>query len=360
MSGNTFGNIFKLTTFGESHGKAIGGILDGVPGNIQLDLDAIQKGLDRRKPGQSAITTQRKECDTVEFLSGISPEGVTLGTPIGFVIPNADQKSKDYNNLKDIFRPSHADFTYQEKFGIRDHRGGGRSSARETACRVVGGEIAKQILEYLNVKVWAYVHQIHELSCEHDYKAYDSNKVDETIVRCPDLELADKMITRIKDARKSGDSLGGIISCIIEGCPVGIGEPVFDRLNAALAQAMFSINAVKGFELGSGFESANMLGSEHNDTFVNKENRIGTSSNYSGGIQGGISNGEDIYFKVAFKPVATILQKQETLNSAKEKIEYQVEGRHDPCVLPRAVPIVEAMAAMVTLDFYMLQKARVL
>lgn len=360
MSGNTFGNIFKLTTFGESHGMAIGGILDGVPGNIQLDLIAIQKGLDRRKPGQSAITTQRKESDTVEFLSGISPEGVTLGTPIGFVIPNADQKSKDYNNLKDIFRPSHADFTYQEKFGIRDHRGGGRSSARETACRVVGGEIAKQILKYLNVKVWAYVHQIHELSCQHDYKSYDSNKVDETIVRCPDLELAYKMIARIKDARKSGDSLGGIISCIIEGCPVGIGEPVFDRLNAALAQAMFSINAVKGFELGSGFDSAYMLGSEHNDTFVNKENRIGTSSNYSGGIQGGISNGEDIYFKVAFKPVATILQKQETLNSAKEKIEYQVEGRHDPCVLPRAVPIVEAMAAMVTLDFYMLQKARVL
>ncbi|GGG46219.1 chorismate synthase [Bizionia arctica] len=348
MAGNTFGKLFKLTTFGESHGVAIGGIIDGCPSGLKLNLEAIQYELNRRKPGQSEIVTQRKEPDTVEFLSGIF-EGVTTGTPIGFTIKNTNQKSNDYSHIKDVYRPSHADYTYEKKYGVRDYRGGGRSSARETASRVVAGAIAKQMLE--NIEIHAYTSSVGEIFLEKPYQDLDFSQVESNIVRCPDSETADKMIARIKEIKKQGDTIGGTITCVIKNVPVGLGEPVFDKLHADLGKAMLSINAVKGFEYGSGFCGAKMKGSEHNDLF----NADGsTKTNLSGGIQGGISNGMDIYFRVAFKPVATIIQKQDALDSSGNIVEMQGKGRHDPCVVPRAIPIVEAMAALVIADFWLL------
>lgn len=350
MAGNSFGKLFKLTTFGESHGAAIGGVIDGCPPGLELDFDAIQNELDRRKPGQSEIVTQRKEPDTVEFLSGIF-EGKTTGTPIGFNIRNTNQKSKDYAHIKDVYRPSHADYTYDKKYGIRDYRGGGRSSARETACRVVAGAIAKQLLA--SVSINAYTSSVGDIFLEKPYQALDFSKTESNIVRCPDPEVAEKMIQRIKTIRKEGDTIGGTITCVLQNVPVGLGEPVFDKLHADLGKAMLSINAVKGFEYGSGFCGAKMKGSEHNDLF----NPDGTTkTNLSGGIQGGISNGMDIYFRVAFKPVATVIQKQDALDSAGNIVEMQGKGRHDPCVVPRAIPIVEAMAALVLADYYLLNK----
>lgn len=350
MAGNTFGNLFKVTTFGESHGIAIGGIIDGCPSGVHLDLTAIQKELDRRKPGQSAIVTQRKEPDTVEFYSGIF-EGVTTGTPIGFVIKNANQKSKDYSHIKDSYRPSHADYTYDQKYGIRDYRGGGRSSARETASRVVAGAIAKQVLS--DIKINAYVSGVGPLKLQRKHTELDLSLTEENIVRCPDPEMAVEMEQYIKQIRKEGDTVGGIVSCAISGVPVGLGEPVFDKLHAELGKAMLSINAVKGFEYGSGFEGAALKGSEHNDLF----NTDGTTkTNLSGGIQGGISNGMDIYFNVAFKPVATIMQDQETIDKDGNLVNMQGKGRHDPCVVPRAVPIVEAMTALVLVDYWLMNR----
>ncbi len=351
MAGNTFGKIFQLTTFGESHGAAIGGIIDGCPAGLDLDLEAIQYQLDRRKPGQSKITTQRKESDLVQFLSGIF-EGKTLGTPIGFVIPNEDQKSKDYSHIKDVYRPSHADYTYAEKYGHRDYRGGGRSSARETASRVVGGAIARQLLNGISIQ--AYVSSVGDFDMEIPYHDLDLSKTDDNIVRCPDPATAEKMIEKIDAIRKAGDTLGGIVSCVIKGVPAGWGEPVFDKLHADLGKAMLSINAVKGFEYGSGFAGTRMKGSEHNDSF-NSDG--GTKTNHSGGIQGGISNGEDIYFRVAFKPIATIMQDQTSINERGEEVTVKGKGRHDPCVVPRAVPIVEAMAALVLVDGLLLARA---
>tara|TARA_R110002072_G_scaffold2815_1_gene22186 strand:- start:45 stop:1103 length:1059 start_codon:yes stop_codon:yes gene_type:complete len=342
-----FGKIFRLTTFGESHGKAIGGIIDGVPANFAIDLEEVQAELDKRKPGQSFITTQRKESDTVEFLSGIF-EGKTTGAPIGFLIPNENQKSKDYDHLKDVYRPSHADFTYSKKYGNRDYRGGGRSSARETACRVVGGAIAKQILASKGIDITAYVNQVGSVKLE---DTIDYNEIENNIVRCPNVDVAKKMIGLIEKIKKSGDTIGGSIVCEINHVPPGLGEPVFDKLHAELGRAMLSINAVKGFEYGSGFNCMTMRGSEHNDIF----NADGsTQSNHSGGIQGGISNGMPITMKIAFKPVATIMQNQHTVNSQDEIVELQGKGRHDPCVVPRAVVIVESMAAMVVLDMMMM------
>lgn len=355
MAGNSFGKLFRLTTFGESHGGAIGGIIDGCPANCIIDLTEIQHELDRRKPGQSAITTQRKETDEVHFLSGIL-DNLTLGTPIGFTIQNQDQKSKDYTKIADLYRPSHADYTYEKKYGIRDVNGGGRSSARETACRVVAGAIAKQILAKIGITIQSYVSQVGSIKLETPYNSLDLNLIDSNIVRCPDQESAAKMEELIREIRKEGDTVGGQITCVIKGTPIGLGEPVFDRLNAELAKAMFSINAVKGFELGSGFEAISMKGSVHNDSFVNKNGKISTETNNSGGIQGGISNGEDIYFNVAFKPVATIIKAQKSVNKVGEEVEIKGEGRHDPCVVPRAVPIVDAMAALVLLDSYLLSK----
>jgi len=358
MSGNSFGKNFTLTTFGESHGEALGGIIDGCPAGLQIDLDFIQSELDRRRPGQSHIVTQRKEGDKVEFLSGIF-EGKTMGTPIGFIIRNENQKSKDYDHNKDVYRPSHADYTYDAKYGMRDYRGGGRSSARETVSRVVAGAIAKLILKQSGIIVNAYTSQVGDIKLLKSYKDIDLSKTDANIVRCPDQLLADTMIQKIEQVRKAGDTIGGVISCVITGTPVGLGEPVFDKLHADLGKAMLSINAVKGFEYGSGFEGVKMNGSEHNDAFLPlsfgegqglRHENIGTKTNHSGGIQGGISNGEDIYFRVAFKPVATIMQKQDTVNSKGEAVEMTGKGRHDPCVLPRAVPIVEAMAALVLVD----------
>lgn len=350
MAGNTFGSVFKVTTFGESHGVAIGGVIDGCPAGVTLNLDAIQDELDRRKPGQSAIVTQRKEPDTVEFFSGIF-EGVTTGTPIGFVIKNANQKSKDYSHIKDAYRPSHADYTYDQKYGLRDYRGGGRSSARETASRVVAGAIAKQVLS--SIEINAYVSAVGTLKLEKPYTALDLAKTEENIVRCPDPEIATQMEQYIKEIRKDGDTVGGVVSCVIKNVPVGLGEPVFDKLHAELGKAMLSINAVKGFEYGSGFEGAALRGSEHNDLF-NEDGS--TKTNLSGGIQGGISNGMDIYFNVAFKPVATIMQDQDTLDKEGNIVKLQGKGRHDPCVVPRAVPIVEAMAALVLADFWLLNR----
>ena len=354
MAGNTFGTLFKLTTFGESHGVALGGIIDGCPAGLEIDLEFVKSELQRRKPGQSHITTQRKEEDEVKFLSGIF-EGKTTGHPIGFTIENTNQKPTDYEHIKDTFRPSHADYTYQEKYGIRDYRGGGRSSARETACRIVGGAIAKLYLKHLNVSIQAYVSQVGNIKLEKTYQELDLSKTEESIIRCPDAATAYKMVSYIEDIRKEGDTIGGIVSCVINGTPIGLGEPVFDKLHADLGKAMLSINAVKGFEYGEGFNSINFKGSELNDGFVSSsevENnkKITTSTNHSGGIQGGISNGQDIYFKVAFKPVATIMQDQQSVN--KDGIETVVKGkgRHDPCVLPRAVPIVESMAALVIAD----------
>jgi chorismate synthase len=350
MAGNSFGTLFRLTTFGESHGKAIGGILEGCPPNIQIDLDAIQNEMDRRKPGQSAIVTQRKEADRVEFLSGLF-EGKTTGTPIGFVIYNSNQKSKDYDHIKDSYRPSHADYVYDQKYGIRDHRGGGRSSARETACRVVAGAIAKQFLKDLTIN--AFVSQVGSLTLSKSYQELDLNLVDSNPVRCPDPDTAAAMEALIRDVRKSGDTIGGVITGVIKNVPVGLGEPVFDKLHAQLGKAMLSINAVKGFEYGSGFDGVTMKGSEHNDAF----NADGsTKTNHSGGVQGGISNGMDIYFRVAFKPVATLIQDYETIDKEGNAVQAKGKGRHDPCVVPRAVPIVEAMAALVMADFVLLNQ----
>ena len=350
MAGNTFGNLFKLTTFGESHGVAIGGVLDGCPSGIELDLVAIQNELDRRKPGQSAIVTQRKEPDTVEFYSGIF-EGKTTGTPIGFAIHNTNQKSNDYSHIKDSYRPSHADFVYDQKYGFRDYRGGGRSSARETASRVVAGAIAKQFLS--SIRINAFVSQVGILTLNKDYKELDLSLTESNPVRCPDPVTAKKMEGYIKEVRKEGDTIGGIITCVIQNVPIGLGEPVFDKLHAELGRAMLSINAVKGFEYGSGFEGIKMKGSEHNDQY----NSDGTTkTNFSGGIQGGISNGMDIYFNVAFKPVATVIQPYETIDKEGNKVTTKGKGRHDPCVVPRAIPIVEAMAALVLADFTLLNR----
>ncbi|THD67882.1 chorismate synthase [Robertkochia marina] len=344
MAGNSFGNLFKVSTFGESHGEALGGVIDGCPAGIEIDLEAVQQELNRRKPGQSSIVTQRKEPDQVRLVSGIF-EGKTTGTPIGFIIENTNQRSKDYSHIKDQYRPSHADKVYDEKYGFRDYRGGGRSSARETASRVVAGAIAKQFLAGIEIK--AYVSSVGTLHLNKPYNELDLQNTENNPVRCPDAAMAETMEDYIKKIRKEGDTVGGVVSCVIKGVPSGLGEPVFDKLHAELGKAMLSINAVKGFEYGSGFAGAEMKGSEHNDLF----NADGTTrSNFSGGIQGGISNGEDIYFRVAFKPVATIMQKQSTINKDGEQVEMQGKGRHDPCVVPRAVPIVEAMAALVLAD----------
>ena len=348
MAGNTFGKKFKVTTFGESHGEAIGGIIDGCPAGIELDFEAIRKEMQRRKPGQSSIVTQRKEEDEIKFLSGIF-EGKTTGTPIGFIIENTNQKSQDYSEIKNTYRPSHADFVYEKKYGIRDYRGGGRSSARETASRVVAGAIAKQIIP--EVKITAFVSSVGEIFIDKPYQDLDFSKIENNAVRCPDVVTAKKMEAYIKEIKKQGDTIGGTITCVIQNVPIGLGEPVFDKLHADLGKAMLSINAVKGFEYGSGFCGAKMKGSEHNDLF----NEDGTTkTNLSGGIQGGISNGMDIYFRIAFKPVATLIQKQEVLTNKGEIIEQQGKGRHDPCVVPRAVPIVEAMTALVLTDFFIM------
>ena len=350
MSGNTFGKIFKLTTFGESHGKAIGGIIDGCPAGVSVDFDKIQYEMDRRKPGQSKIVTQRKEPDTVEFLSGIF-EGITTGTPIGFMIHNNNQKSKDYEHIKNSYRPSHADFVYDKKYGFRDYRGGGRSSARETAARVVAGSIAKQFMS--GVQFNAFVSGVGELKLKNPHLVNNFSSVESNPVRCPDPKMAKDMEELIRQIRKEGDTVGGMITCVIKNVPIGLGEPVFDKLHAELGKAMLSINAVKGFEYGSGFEGASWRGSKHNDLF----NTDGTTkTNYSGGIQGGISNGMDVYFNVAFKPVATIMQDQETIDRSGNETIMQGKGRHDPCVVPRAVPIVEAMASLVLADNFLIAR----
>lgn len=345
--GNTIGNKFRLTTFGESHGEAIGGIIDGCPAGLVLDLEKIQNELDRRKPGQSAIVTQRKEQDRVQFLSGIF-EGKTTGMPIGFIITNNNQKSEDYSHIKDVYRPSHADYVYEKKYGVRDYRGGGRSSARETANWVVAGAVAKQIVGEINIK--AFVSSVGEIFIDKPYQDLDFNLIESNAVRCPDQATAEKMENYIKQIRKEGDSVGGTITCVIKNVPAGLGEPVFNKLHAELGKAMLSINAVKGFEYGSGFCGAKMKGSEHND-LLNPDGT--TKSNLSGGIQGGISNGMDIYFRVAFKPTATIMKPQQSINERGEEIEIHGKGRHDPCVVPRAVPIVEAMAYMVIVNFFL-------
>ena len=351
MAGNTFGRLFRLTTFGESHGEAIGGVIDGCPPNVALDFEAIQRELDRRKPGQSAIVTQRKESDRVRFLSGLF-EGRTTGTPIGFVIENEAQRSGDYDHIKEVYRPSHADYTYAQKYGIRDYRGGGRSSARETAARVVAGAIGKQLLK--GVSITAYTSAVGEIALATPYEQLDLSLVEANSVRCPDVEIAAQMEAYIKEVRKAGDTVGGVVSCVVQGVPIGLGEPVFDKLHAELGRAMLSINAVKGFEYGSGFAGARMRGSAHNDRF----NADGTTrTNYSGGVLGGISNGMDIYFNVAFKPVATLMQEQEALSTDGRLVAMQGKGRHAPCVVPRAVPIVEAMTALVLVDFYLRNKA---
>lgn len=361
MSGNTFGTLFRLSTFGESHGAAIGGIIDGCPAGLEIDEAFIRSELQRRKPGQSHITTQRQEEDEVRFLSGIF-EGRSTGHPIGFIIENTDQKPKDYDHLKDTFRPSHADYTYQEKYGIRDYRGGGRSSARETACRIAGGAIAKLLLQKHGISIQAYVSCVAHIILQQPYTELDLSLTESSIVRCPDPNTADQMISLIEQVRKEGDTLGGIVSCVIKGTPPGLGEPVFDKLHADLGKAMLSINAVKGFEYGEGFNSVNFKGSEMNDAFVTLSRAegqkvISTNTNHSGGIQGGISNGEDIYFKVAFKPVATIMRDQQSVDAEGNDTTVKGKGRHDPCVLPRAVPIVESMAALVLADHLLRNRA---
>lgn len=356
MYNNTFGNIFRLTSFGESHGKAIGGVIDGFPAGISINEDFIQHELDRRRPGQSALTTARKEADKVEFLSGIY-EGVSTGCPIGFVIWNTNQHSNDYDNMKDVFRPSHADYTYTQKYGVRDHRGGGRSSARETIARVVGGALAKLALKQLGVTVTAFTSQVGIYKLDKDYTHYDLSVAEENPVRCPDPEMAKQMGDYIYNIKGEGDTVGGVISCVVKGCPIGLGQPVFGKLHAALGNAMLSINAAKGFEYGQGFGSMNLKGSQQNDLFYNDNGHIALRTNRSGGIQGGISNGEDIYFRVAFKPVATVLMEQPTVDVNGRETVLQARGRHDACVLPRAVPIVEAMTAMTLLDYYLLDRA---
>ncbi|HQV78620.1 MAG TPA: chorismate synthase [Chitinophagales bacterium] len=350
MAGNTFGELFRITTFGESHGVALGVIIDGCPAGLKVDTSFIQSELDRRKPGQSSIVTQRKEADEFEILSGIY-EGVTQGTPIGIIIRNEDQKSKDYDHIKDNYRPSHADFTYDVKYGTRDHRGGGRSSARETAVRVAAAAIAKMLLQHYGITVQAYVSKVGSIALEKNYDKLDLSKTEDNIVRCPDAETAVKMIELIKQVKKEGDTIGGFVSCVISGVPAGLGEPVFDKLHADLGKAMLSINAAKGFEYGSGFEGTTLRGSQHNDEFyISTKNEIKTKTNHSGGIQGGISNGMDIYFNVAFKPIATIMHEQPSIDKFGNTTSVTGRGRHDPCVLPRAVPIVEAMAALVIAD----------
>ena len=352
---NRIGNIFSLTSFGESHGAAIGGVIDGMPAGMKIDLDEVQKELNRRRPGQSSIVTARDEKDKVKILSGVF-EGVTTGTSIGFVIENTNQHSNDYSNIKEAFRPSHADYTYTSKYGIRDYRGGGRSSARETAARVVAGAFARQALNQLGVEIYAYTSQVGNICLDKDYRKYDKSNIESNIVRCPDSEKAQEMIDLITEVKQEGDTIGGVITCVVKGVPVGLGEPVFGKLQAQLGAAMLSINAVKGFEYGMGFDFATARGSEVNDAFVCEAGKVSTKTNNSGGIQGGISNGEDIYFRVAFKPVATLLRDVETINENGENLTLHAKGRHDPCVLPRAVPIVEAMAAIVILDNYLMNK----
>jgi len=352
---NTFGKIYKISTYGESHGKAIGVIIDGCPSGIEVNEKDIQKELDRRKPGQSKITTQRKEDDNIEILSGIF-NGKTTGSPISLIIKNKDQKSSDYNHISTSFRPSHADFTYHKKYKNRDHRGGGRSSARETANWVAAGAISKKILHDLKITIHAYVSKVGKLELNKTYNELDFDNTENNIVRCPDNKFAEKFISIIDDARKNRDTVGGVITCVIKGCPIGIGEPIFRKLHAELGMAMLSINAVKGFEYGSGFKGVEMFGSEHNDEFQIKSGKISTKSNNSGGIQGGISNGEDIYFNVAFKPVSTIMKDQDSIDSNNKNTIIKGKGRHDPCVVPRAVPIVESMASNVLVDLYLQSK----
>lgn len=349
MAGNTLGKIFQLTTFGESHGVGVGGILDGCPPGLELDIEKIQDELDRRRPGQSDYTTPRDEKDKIEFLSGVF-EGKTTGTPIAFLVRNTSHQSKDYSHLKDKYRPSHADYVYDKKYGVRDYRGGGRSSARETLARVAAGAIAKQVLRLVGIEIHAFVSSLGNLHLDKNYKALDLTSAEKSPVRCPDAHLSGKMQALIQETARAGDTLGGIISCVMTSVPVGLGEPVFDKLHADLAKAMMGINAAKGFEYGSGFEGAAMKGSEHNDKFVSKNGNIKTATNHSGGVQGGISNGEDIYFRVAFKPIATVMREQETVNREGQKTTVEGKGRHDVTVLPRAVPIVEAMAALVLAD----------
>lgn len=355
MMHNTFGNIFRLTTFGESHGEAVGGVIDGMPAGIDVDESFLQQQLDRRRPGQSALTTARKEADRLEILSGVF-DGKTTGQPIGFIVRNQNQHSSDYSNIMDVFRPSHADYTYWKKYGIRDHRGGGRSSARETISRVVGGAFAQLVLHKLGISVTAWTSQVGNIVLTRNYKELDFAEIERNPVRCADPNVAKQMEELILQVKSDGDTVGGCVSGVIKGCPVGLGEPAFGKLHAALGSAMLSINAVKGFEYGEGFAGASQRGSEQNDIFEAEHGKIYTRTNHSGGIQGGISNGEDIYFRVAFKPVATILRPQSTVNKAGEKTVLQVQGRHDPCVLPRAVPVVEAMAAMTVLDYYLLNQ----
>lgn len=353
---NTIGKIFRVTTFGESHGMAIGGVIDGMPAGIEINLDKVQYELNRRRPGQSSIVTPRDEKDQVKILSGIF-EGKTTGCPIGFIVENTNQHSSDYENIRNTFRPSHADFTYTSKYGIRDYRGGGRSSARETISRVVAGAIARQALEQIGIQIYAYTSQVGNIALDNDYKKYDCSLIETNDVRCPDAEVAKKMHNLISEVKNDGDTIGGVITGVIKNCPIGLGEPTFGKLHAKLGEAMLSINAAKGFEYGMGFASVGNRGSELIDNFINNDGKISTTSNHSGGIQGGISNGEDIYFRVAFKPVATILKEIETIDKDGKPTILKAKGRHDPCVLPRAVPIVEAMAAMVILDAYLLNKA---
>jgi len=356
MSGNVFGRIFRISTYGESHGVAVGVVIDGCPAGIKVDLDAIQHDLSRRRPGQSNIVTQRKEEDKVEIVSGVM-DGLSTGTPISLIVRNKDQKSRDYDHIKDKFRPSHADYTYQEKYGIRDYRGGGRSSARETVARVAAGAIAKEFLSQSGISVHAYVSQVGDLKLTKDIKTLGYSQIEQNIIRCPDPELAEQMIDLIKEVRKDGDTIGGKITCIVEGVPVGLGEPVFDKLHADLGKAMLSINAVKGFEYGSGFDAITMRGSNHNDIFNKDGDQVTTATNFSGGVQGGISNGMPISCNIAFKPVATLMKDQASINKEGEEVTVTGKGRHDPCVVPRAVPIVEAMAALVIADHLLRKRA---
>lgn len=356
---NTFGHLFTLTSFGESHGPAIGGIVDGMPAGINIDENFVQRELNRRRPGQSKITTSRNEPDRVEFLSGIF-EGKSTGAPIAFEVRNTNQHSQDYENMRCLFRPSHADYTYYEKYGLRDHRGGGRSSARITIARCVGGALAKLALRPMGISVQAYTSQVGDIALQRDYRLYDLSKTEENVVRCPDAETALRMERLISQVKADGDTIGGVITCVIKGCPAGLGEPEFDKLHAQLGAAMLGINAAKAFEYGEGFAGVTARGSEQNDIFVPVEGqpgRITTHTNHSGGIQGGISNGQDIYFRVAFKPVATLLREQDTVNHAGEPVTLKARGRHDPCVLPRAVPVVEAMAAMTLADCYLMDRS---
>ena len=349
---NTFGQIFRLTTFGESHGEAIGGVVDGMPAGIEIDIDFIQKELSRRRPGQSSITTSRKEPDEVELLSGVF-EGRSTGCPIGFIVRNQNQHSSDYDNMRQLFRPSHADYTYYIKYGTRDHRGGGRSSARITISRCVAGALAKLVLRQLGISVQAYTSQVGDIALERDYHLYDLSQTESNAVRCPDAEKAQQMIELIEQVKAEGDTIGGVITCVVKGCPLGLGEPEAHKLHADLGAAMLSINAVKGFEYGEGFAGVSQRGSEQNDIFLPG---FATKTNHSGGIQGGISNGQDIYFRVAFKPVATLLQQQNTVDIHGQATTLTARGRHDPCVLPRAVPVVEAMTAMTIFDHFLLNK----